>query len=105
MAKREAKNEKTEVDNVENEEGTQVAKQARSLGIAQKGVRTTQDFANMMSAVMSDVIEESISPSVANAAVNAGGKLLKCVELQMKYGRPVQGRPESKNLSLAEESV
>ena len=35
---------------------------------------------------MSDVIDGSITPVVANAAVNAGGKLLKVVELQMRYG-------------------
>lgn len=40
----------------------------------------------MMSALMSDVIEGSITPQVANATVNAGGKLLKVVELQLKYG-------------------
>lgn len=40
-----------------------------------------------MSALMSDVIEGTLSPGVANAAVNAGGKLLKAVELQLKYGK------------------
>lgn len=37
---------------------------------------------------MSDVIEGAIAPSIANAAVNAGGKLLKVTELQYKYGKP-----------------
>lgn len=36
---------------------------------------------------MSDVIEGSITPSIANAAVNAGGKLLKVTELTLKYGK------------------
>lgn len=40
----------------------------------------------VMSALMSDVIEGNVTPQVANATVNAGGKLLKAVELQMKYG-------------------
>lgn len=35
---------------------------------------------------MSDIIEGSITPQVSNAAVNAGGKLLKIVEMQLKYG-------------------
>jgi len=35
---------------------------------------------------MSDVIDGSISPGVLNAAVNAGGKLLKVVEMQYRYG-------------------
>lgn len=42
----------------------------------------------MMSALMSDVIEGNVTPQVANATVNAGGKLLKVVELQLKYGKP-----------------
>lgn len=40
-----------------------------------------------MSAIMSDVIEGSLTPSTANAAVNAGGKMLKAIELQLKYGK------------------
>lgn len=43
-----------------------------------------------MTALMSDIIEERISPNVANAAINAGGKLLKVVEMQYKYSRPQQ---------------
>lgn len=39
-----------------------------------------------MSALMSDLIEGSVTPGVGNAAVNAGGKLLKVAELQLQYG-------------------
>jgi len=39
---------------------------------------------------MSDIVEGSVTPEVANAAVNAGGKLLKACELQLKYGVPSQ---------------
>jgi hypothetical protein len=48
-----------------------------------------------MSALMSDVLDGSVSPIVANSAVNAGGKLLKVVEMQYKYGAPrhTQERP------------
>jgi hypothetical protein len=62
--------------------------QARSVAIAADGIRTGQDFASLMTALMSDIIEERISPNVANAAINAGGKLLKVVEMQYKYNRP-----------------
>jgi len=58
---------------------------ARSGPIAAAGVSTGQEFAGLMSALMSDVIEGAISPDVANAACNAGGKLLKVVEMQYKY--------------------
>lgn len=40
-----------------------------------------------MSAIMSDVIEGNMSPAVANASVNAGGKMLKCTEMQIKFGK------------------
>ena len=39
-----------------------------------------------MSALMADVVEGRITPSVTHAACNAGGKLLKVVEMQHKYG-------------------
>lgn len=59
----------------------------RSHSISARGVKTGEDFANLMSALMSDIIEGRISPIAANAACNAGGKLLKVVEMQYKYGR------------------
>lgn len=34
---------------------------------------------------MSDVIEGRVSAQTANAACNAGGKLLKVVDMQIKY--------------------
>lgn len=59
---------------------------ARCLAVAARGVKTSQDFAEMMSALMSDVIDGRVTPGVANAAVNAGGKLLKVVEMSARYG-------------------
>lgn len=44
-----------------------------------------------MSALLSDTIAGRIDPRVSNAACNISGKLLKCVELQFKYGRKVEG--------------
>jgi hypothetical protein len=65
-----------------------------SLAIAKDGIQTGRDFARFMSALMSDLIEGKITPGVGNAAVNAGGKLLKVVELQMKYGHSGSGSGE-----------
>jgi hypothetical protein len=62
------------------------AHKARSLALASKPVRTGSDFAALMSALMSDLIEGNVSPGVGNAVCNAGGKLLKVVELQYKFG-------------------
>jgi hypothetical protein len=62
------------------------APQPSSLDVSRKGVRTGHDFANLMSNVMSDLIDGTMEPQVAHAVCNAGGKLLKVVEMQHKYG-------------------
>jgi len=72
------------------------------MGIAAKGIKTGHDFANLMSALMSDLIEGRVTPSIGNATCNAGGKLLKVVEMQYKYG--VAGPGQQKVLTLALES-
>ncbi len=45
-----------------------------------------------MSALMSDVIDGSLNPGIVNAAANVGGKLLKVVEMNHKYGRRPDGK-------------
>lgn len=55
-----------------------------------------------MCALISDVIDGSLSPVVANAACNAGGKLLKVVELEHKYGAFANGDQNAKVLQLSE---
>ena len=57
-----------------------------SAVIATKGVKTSRDFAEMMSALMSDLISGKVSPQVGNAVCNSGGKLLKVMELTWRYG-------------------
>lgn len=79
-----------------NAKGDPKTSSPRSSEISRGGVRTGEDFANLMSALMTDVIDGTITPNVANAAVNAGGKLLKVVEMQYRYGSP----KEQKALSI-----
>ena len=74
----------------------------RSLPISERGIRTGKDFANLMSALMSDIISGRIPPDVGNAAVNAGGKLLKVVEMQYRFGTRVENSGE-RVLVLAQE--
>lgn len=62
--------------------------EAKCLPIAAKGIETSQQLARYLSALMSDVVEGTVSPVVANAGTNAAGKLLKLVEMQHKYGVP-----------------
>ena|SRR5690349_18472431 len=67
------------------------SKQPRSLRAAERGVKTGHDFANLMSALMSDLIDGRVTPAIGNATCNAGGKLLKVVEMQYKYGTQGDG--------------
>jgi hypothetical protein len=76
----------------------EVQRQARSGVDADRGIHTAKDFAGLMSALMSDILNNRVSPTVANAAVNAGGKLLKVVEMQHKYGG--FSKTQEKSLSL-----
>lgn len=82
--------------------GTQTvppAKKAKSFIIADRGINTSRDFADMMSALMSDVVHGRVNPNISNAVCNAGGKLLKVIEMEYKYsGRP---RRTVNRLSLA----
>ena len=62
------------------------AQKSAALAIAEKGVTTGQDFARLMSTLMTDLISGAVTPQIGNAVCNAGGKLLKVVEMQHKYG-------------------
>lgn len=53
-----------------------------------------------MSALMSDIISGRVTPAVGNAACNAGGKLLKVVEMQYKFGTQ-SGNQGARTLMLA----
>jgi hypothetical protein len=65
---------------------------SRSLTVGLSGVRTSKDFSDFMSGLMSDLVEGKVTPQIGNAACNAGGKLLKAVEMQYKYGSPLKAR-------------
>lgn len=53
-----------------------------------------------MSALMSDLVEGRVTPQVGNATCNAGGKLLKIVEMEYKFG--TSGKDgKTKTLTLA----
>lgn len=59
---------------------------SRALAIARDGIKTGKQFAATMSALMTDILEGSVSPEIGNAVCNAGGKMLKVVEMEYKYG-------------------
>ena len=62
-------------------------------------VSTAEDFAGLMSRLMTSVLKGSIEPKVANSVCNAGGKLLQVVEMMFRYGRTQQ---KNKNFSLVQ---
>ena len=47
---------------------------------------------------MSDLISGAVKPQIGNAVCNAGGKLLKVVEMQFKYG--VQQQTDGQRILL-----
>lgn len=59
---------------------------ARSTPIAQLGIYDADRFAQVMSALMTDLLTGAVEPQIANAFCNAGGKLLKVVEMKAKRG-------------------
>lgn len=63
----------------------------RCLVTSEKGIKTGAQFADFMSQLMSDIVARRVTPDIGNAACNAGGKLLKVVEMQFKYGQPEAG--------------
>jgi hypothetical protein len=70
------------------------------LAIAQGGLRTGFDTINMLTATITDVLEENVTTNQANVVVNAIGKVLKVVELQFKYGKPRTDRGGERDLVL-----
>jgi hypothetical protein len=83
-----------------NRDASLAEERPKSLAISECGVSTGQDFVNLMSSLMSDLIAGRIQPTIANAVCNAGGKMLKVVEMQHKFGKPLDG--QLKVLMLAE---
>ena len=59
---------------------------ARSVTLGQHGVTTSRHFKELMAALMSDVLSKAVDVDVANAVCNAGGKLVKMLELEFKFG-------------------
>lgn len=76
---------------------------SRSGPIAAAGIKTSMDFANLMSALITDLVSGATTPQIGNAICNAGGKLLKVVELEQRYGS--KGKTGGKTILLAEGDI
>jgi len=67
---------------------------------ARNGIQSSEQFAQCMSDLIADLATGKITPEVSNAMVNAGGKLLKVVEMAHRYG-VVNQRTQERSLRLA----
>ena len=69
------------------------------LGISERGIRTAQDFAQFMSAMMGDVISGRLTHNKAATATRSGVALLKVIEMQYRYGSETE-QPGKRTLRL-----
>lgn len=69
------------------------------LAISERGVRTAQDFAQLMSAMMGDVLAGRLSAGKASVATRSGCALLKVIEMQYRYGSETE-QPGKRTLRL-----
>ena len=58
----------------------------RSVTIARRGIRSTGDGLAYYSALAADVMDDTVKPGKANAAMRAVEGMAKLFELQHKYG-------------------
>ena len=91
MAKRNPKKSRGQADRKDQAADSQAQENTkerppRSLAVAQGGIRTSCDLACLFSAVICDTLNKSITVGQANVVVNAGGKILRIAEAQMRYG-------------------
>lgn len=77
-----------------------VAGASKSASIADRGIRTGADFAEMMSALIGDIAMNRIDCRTANAICNAGGKLLKVSEMELRYGTAKGREPSARTIQL-----
>jgi hypothetical protein len=76
-----------------------------SVILARKGVTSSEDFRNLMCALMTDVIQGDVSPDVVNAACNAGRGLLRMVEMEYRASQGAANRSFPLSRRVAEVSA
>lgn len=74
-----------------NGKGEAAKANTASVTLAKRGITSSEDFRNLMGAMMTDVIQGNVSPDVVNAACNAGRGLLKMIELEYRAASPQAG--------------
>lgn len=77
----------------------------RSVGLATKGIHTSTQFAAFQSALIGDIMNGAVTPTVANAASKSCANLLEVVKMEYKYGVRKQGELGSAVLMLASKVI
>ncbi len=75
---------------------------AQSAAIASRGIRTADDAANFLSALIGDVMTGDVREKTANSACNAMGKLLKVVDMKHRFAGEPNADGGPKPLKLAD---
>lgn len=73
--------------NVKVPMGNAEARVPRCVKVFAQGIRNSHDFIRGFSLLLGDLATEALPAGTGNAMANAGGKLLKCVDLEQRYGR------------------
>jgi len=68
------------------------ATEPRCLEFTRQGLKNSQQVTGFFAALISDLAEQRVTANIANAMCNAGRKLLKTVELEIRYGQQVPGK-------------
>jgi len=56
-----------------------------SMALAHGGVKTTENYRDVMASLMADILAGRVSPQVANAVCNVGKCLVRVVDMEYKY--------------------
>ena len=77
----------------------------RCLDTARHGLQTGADINTFLSLMITDLAEGTLSPISGNVMCNATGKLLKNVELHLKYGTKGMSGEGMKMATLPKSSI
>jgi hypothetical protein len=80
-------------------EETLAAKAPESLTLARGGIRTANDLAGLMGALIEDLMEGTVFPELGNAVCAAAGILIEAMKVQYDYGK-ANNTTDRKNLIL-----
>ena len=91
------RNQTSKEDSSADKKVSKVAKRSRSAEVARSGIKTSEDMKSLMSNLIPDILDGDVSIAAANATCNAAGKMIKMVELELRYGKEAQSQTRTTN--------